>query len=82
MYLTVDFLINNLITSWNDITVRKGNVKPFGFNKIYMDKELIEDKFYQIIDQFNEKKMTSAKFYSILLSKYIHFIMEMVESVR
>ena len=34
-----------------------------------MDKELIEDKLYQIIDQFNEKKVTSTKFYSILLNK-------------
>ena len=34
-----------------------------------MDKELIEDKLYQIIDQFNERKITSTKFYSILLNK-------------
>ena len=42
-----------------------------------MDKELIEDKPYQIIDQFNERKITSTKFYSIL-----HFMMEMAERVR
>ena len=36
---------------------------------MYMDKELIEDKLYQIIDQFNERKITSTKFYSILLNK-------------
>ena len=36
---------------------------------MYMDKELIEDKFYQITDQFNERKITSTKFYSILLNK-------------
>ena len=34
-----------------------------------MDKELIEDKLYQIIDQFNERKSTFTKFYSILLNK-------------
>ena len=34
-----------------------------------MDKELIEDKFYQIIDQGNEIKITSTKIYSILLNK-------------
>ena len=34
-----------------------------------MDKELIEDKLYQIIDQFNERKIKSTKFYSILLNK-------------
>ena len=27
-------------------------MKPYGFDKMYMDKELIEDKIYQIIDQF------------------------------
>ena len=36
---------------------------------MYMDKELIEDKLYQIIDQFNEREITSTKFYSILLNK-------------
>ena len=51
MYLTVDSLIevNNVITSSNNITLRKINVKPFGFDKIYMDQELLEDKLYQII---------------------------------
>ena len=34
-----------------------------------MDKELIEDKLYQTIDQFNERKITSTNFYSILLNK-------------
>ena len=36
---------------------------------MYMDKELIEDKLYQIIDQFNERKITSTEFHSILLNK-------------
>ena len=52
MYLTVDSLIeiNNIITGSNNITSRKVNVKPYGFDKMYMYKELIEDKLYQIID--------------------------------
>ena len=56
MYLTVDSLveINNIISGSNNITLRKVNVKPYGFDKMYMDKELIEDKLYQIIDQFNK----------------------------
>ena len=36
---------------------------------MYMDKDLIEDKLFQIIDQFNEKKITPIKFYSIRLNK-------------
>ena len=70
MYLTVDYLIeiNNIITGSN-ITLRKVNVKPYGFDKMYMDKELIEDKIYQIIGQFNKRKITTAKFYSVLLNK-------------
>ena len=70
MYLAVDSLIevNNIINGLNNITLRKVNVKPYGFDKVYMDKELIENKLYQIIDQFNERKITSTKFHSI----YIH----------
>ena len=30
---------------------------------MYMDKELIEDTLYQIIDQFNEIKIEFTKFY-------------------
>ena len=61
--------INNIITGPYNITLRKANVNPFGFGKMYMDKELIEDNFYQIIHQFNERKITSTKFYSIPLNK-------------
>ena len=70
MYLTVDSLIEikNIIEGSNNITLRKVNVKPYGFDKMYMDEELIEDKLYQIVNQFNERKITSTKFYSILLN--------------
>ena len=34
-----------------------------------MDNGLIEDKLYQRINQFNEMKITSRKFHSILLNK-------------
>ena len=71
MLLTVDSLIeiNNIITGSNNITLRNVNVKPYEVNKMYMDKELIEDKLYQIIDKFSEIKVTTTKFYSILLNK-------------
>ena len=45
-----------------------------------MDKKLIEDKLYQIIDQFNGRQITSKKFYSILVN--IHVMMEMVQHIR
>ena len=75
MYLTVDSLIeiNKITTGSNNIALRKVNVKLFGFDKIYIDKEFIEDKLYQIIDQFNERKNTSTKFYSTLLNKINSF---------
>ena len=46
MYLTVDSLIeiNNTITGWNNITLRNNNGKPYAFDKMYMDKNLVEDK--------------------------------------
>ena len=62
MYLTVGFLIkiNNIITGSNNITLRKLNVNPYGFDEMFMDKEIIEDKLYQIIDQFNKRRITST----------------------
>ena len=41
MCLTVDSLIeiNNIITGSNNITLRKVNVKPYEFDKKYMDKK-------------------------------------------
>ena len=47
MYLRIDSLIeiNKIITGSNNI-LRKVNVKPYGFDKMYMDKELIEVKLY------------------------------------
>ena len=65
MYLTVDSLIEiiNIIICSNNITFRKVDVKLNRFDKMYMDTELIEDKLYQILDQFNERKITSTKFY-------------------
>ena len=52
MYLTVDFLleINNIITDLNNITLIKVNVKPSGFDKTYMVKDLIEHRTCGIID--------------------------------
>ena len=43
MYLTVDSLIeiNKIITGSNNITLKKVNLKPYGFDKMYVDKELI-----------------------------------------
>ena len=39
MYLTIDpFIeINNIITVSDNITLRKVNVKPYGFDKTYLD---------------------------------------------
>ena len=69
--MAVDSLIetNDLITGSSNITLRKVIVKPHRFDKLYMDKDLIEDKLYQIINQFNERKIMSAKFYSVLLNE-------------
>ena len=54
-YLAVNFLIevNNKIRGSNNITLRKVNVKPYRFDEMYMDKDLTEDKLYQIIDEFS-----------------------------
>ena len=81
VYLTVDSFIemNEIITGSNNITSRKVNVKPYGLYKTYMNKHLIEDRLHAVIDQF---KITSTKFYSIILNEIVHFMMEKVERVR
>ena len=46
MFLTVESLIkiNNVITGSNNIALRKVNVKPYGFDKMYLETDLIEYK--------------------------------------
>ena len=63
LYMTADSLIeiNSILTGSNSITLRKVNVKPYGFDKMHIDKAMIEAKLYQIIDQFNARKITSTK---------------------
>ena len=70
-YLPVDSLIeiNNIMIGSNDITLKNVNVKPYGSEKMYMYKDLINDKLYQIIYQFAESKITKVKFCSILLKR-------------
>ena len=59
MNLAVDSLteLNSITTCSNNITFRNVNVKPYEFKEIYIYKNLLEDKLYQIIDQFNETKL-------------------------
>ena len=85
MHSTIDSLIevNDIESGSNKITLKKVNVKQSGFDKIYVDKEVIERRLYQIIDQFNERKITATKFYSILsINKIQPFYVEIVERVR
>ena len=52
MYLTVNSLlqISKIITGSNEVTLRKVNVWPYGYDKMCMDEQLIADKQYQILD--------------------------------
>ena len=69
IYLTDDSLIhiNNRMTGSNNNTLRKVNVKPYGYDKMYMDKDLTEDKLYLLIDKFHERKINHKDFYSKLI---------------
>ena len=50
---------------------------------MYMDKELMEVKLYQIIDKFNKRKIRFTKSHLIVLNKMQPFIMkETIEPVR
>ena len=65
MYLTVDSLIktNNIITGSNNITLRKVNVKPYGFDKMYMDKEFF----------FLDKELIEATKRKLHLQSFIQY---------
>ena len=52
--------INNIITSSNNFALKKINVKLFRHDKMYMERDFIED-------QFNEKFLKSKDFYLELL---------------
>ena len=69
LFLTVDSLItlNNIITDSQNLLLRDENVKPEGFDKMYLDKSLIELALYQLVDEFNERKVTHNQFCNIFL---------------
>ena len=68
-FLTIDSLItlNNIITDSQNLFLRDVNVKPAGFDKIYLEKSLIEPALYQLVDEFNERKVTHNQFCNIFL---------------
>ena len=76
MYLNVHSLrnMNTIITVSSNIILGKVNVKYWGYDKMYMDKNLIEEKPYQLVDQFNERKINHRDFYSALLDKIHPFL--------
>ena len=49
MYLTGNSLIEikTRITGSNNINLVKVNVKPYGSDKMYMEKDLLHDNFYE-----------------------------------
>ena len=78
-FLTVDSLIdiNNIMTSSNNMTLKKVFVKFYGYDKMYMNKDSLENKWYQLIDQFDERKKLVIKvFTQNWLETYIHVMME------
>ena len=80
MYLTVDSFIDikNIITGSNNVTSNKVDVKIWGYNKMYMDKDLMEDDLHELIDESNEKKKINHRdFYFAFLSNIHPFYDEM-----
>ena len=69
LFLTVDSLIalNNIITGSQYIGLKYVNVKLAGYNKIYMDKSLLEPALYRLTDQFNNRKLSHKEFCTIFL---------------
>ena len=52
LFLIVDSLItlNNIIADSQNLFLRDVNVKPAGFDKMYLDKTLIESALYQLFE--------------------------------
>ena len=70
LFLTADSLINlnDIITDSGNITLRDVNIKPAGYDKTYMDKSLTEPALYQLVNKFNERKLTHKQFCNIFLN--------------
>ena len=75
MSLTVDSLVDikNIITGSNKITPRKVNVKPYRCDTMYMDKDLIVDKLYHLINSFHKRKINHRDFRFALLGNMHQF---------
>ena len=73
LFLTVDSLItlNNIITDSKNLFLRDVNVKPAGFDKMYLDKSLNEPALFLLLDEFNERIVTHNQFCNIFLD-FIH----------
>ena len=53
----------------NNINLRIIHDEPYGYEKIYVDKYLLEEGLYQLIDQCNERKICHRVFCFVLLDK-------------
>ena len=71
LVLTVDSLIalNNIITDSHNVYLRRVNVKPKGYNKMYMNYNIIEPELYRLVDKYNEGKVSSEEFYYNFLNE-------------
>ena len=69
LFGTVDSLItlNNIITDSQNLFLRDVNVKPAGFDKMYLIYSLIEQALCLLVDEFNEIKVTHNQFCNIFL---------------
>ena len=54
--------LNNYITNSDNLLLRQINVKPALCNKQYMDFSKIESELYNLVDQFNERYISSRQF--------------------
>ena len=59
-------MLKTIIIDLNIIGLREIIVKPYGCDKMHMDKHWIEEKLYQLIDQSNERKINHRGFPFIL----------------
>ena len=75
-FFTVNSLIrlNNIITGSHNKDLRTCNVKAAGFNQQYMDIFKIRPALYGLVDQFNNRRLTTKEFCDIFLDQIHPFL--------
>lgn len=75
----ISYVRNN--AKWNSVPLGNVSAKTSGYNKMFVGKEVIKDNLHNIVNKFNERKISNGKFYLKSL-KEIHPFCEKMERLK